>query len=241
MKTEIISNDLRGLEIYAKPFIFQVRENKKEFYYSEIGILVSCRYYPNTEDYSKNYRGKFVINVQYDYRSADDLNNFGFVKNTGTYGIDLFAKNLKEAMQMTLNFIDSEFISYKAFGGEKLEQKNKASIREVAKSESLHHLASSSNLWSEDNIYLTIVKNAGEFETLMTYRKVNENRHSAELKFQSKLSTRFSKDFGVNIKECAPTFTFRLGNFRNLTGLNTKEDLNKTQKNTLKHALKYYK
>jgi len=241
MKTEIISNDLRGLEIYAKPFVFQVRENKKEFYYSEIGILVSCRYYPKTEDYSKTYRGKFAVNVQYDYRSADDLSKFGFVKNTGTYGIDLFAKTLEEAMQMTLDFIESEFTSYRAFGGEKLKQKNKASIREVAKSQSLHHLASFSNLWSEDNIYLTIVKNAGEFDTLMNYRKVNENRHNAELKYQSKLSARFSKDFGVNIRECAPTFTFRLGNFQTLTGLNAKEDLNKNQKNTLQHALKYYR
>jgi len=239
--TEIINENLKGLCVYEKPFIFRVTEDKKRFYYSEIGVLVSCSFHKAKEGLNPKFTNKFVIEVQYDYRSGDDLENFGFVRNTGTYGIQLFAKTIKEAMQKTLDFLNSDFVNYRSFGSNKIiPQKNIVSIREVAKSECLHHLGCFIQYKEKDNFILKIIENAGETETLKKYIKINEDRHEANLKFQGKLANRFLNDFSFDIQKVISKFKFDLGGFKQKAEITDFEQLNPKQKNTLKKALNYY-
>ena len=237
-KTQIIEKDLKGLDIYLNPFIFMLSEDKKQFYYSETGVLVSARKYNNSNEYNKKYRGKFIVNVQYDYRSGDDLNNFGFCKNTGTYGIELFCDDLNDAITKTLDFLNSDFTDYRTFFGEKIEQKNIVSIREVAKSQSLHHNATFSKHIKEDDLYLKLIKACGEEETLNKYILINENREKASKKYLSKLENRFLKDFEFELKEIVLKFQISINKFNELI---KGKDLNENQKSTIKKVLKYYR
>ena len=236
-KKEIISNNLKGLCIYEKPFIFRITEDKKCFYYSETGILVSARKYKNSDDFNESYKSKFVVNIQYDYRSGDDLQNFGFVRNTGTYGKNIFCNNLEEAIQETLIFLNSDFVDYRQFSGEKIEQKNIVSIREVAKSQSLHHLSTFRNHIKEDDLYLKLLIACGEGETLNKYIKTNENREQADKKYLSKLENRFKKDFDFELKEIVSRFQIST----HLLKSRINEELNEKQQKTLQKVFKYFR
>lgn len=235
-KKEIISNDLRGFGVYDKPFIFRITEDKKQFYYCETGVLVSARKYPNIDDYNKTFKGKYVVNVQYDYRSGDDLQNFGFVRNTGTYGINLFCKNLDDAIQKTLEFLESDFVDYRTFRGEKIEQKNIVSVREVAKSQSLHHLSSFIDHIEGDNLYLKLLKNCGEYETFLKYVEINKNRHLSDLKYMQKLKNRFKKDFDLELDFFINHFKFSLSSFIK----KYDKELTPVQNYTIKKIIQYY-
>jgi hypothetical protein len=238
---EIVSNDFRGLDVYSKPNIFQISEDKKCFYYSEIGILANCKYYAAADTTNPKHSKKFILHIQYDYRSPDDLNNFGFVRNTGTYGTQFYLDTLEEAIEKTLEFINSDFIEYKTFAGEKINPIKKATVKEVAKSQSLHHLGMFFEHQKEDSIYLTIIKNAGEYNTLLEYKRRNEDRHKANLKFEKALKNRFLKDFNIELESCVYRFRFSLYEFKKFTGITDFEAINDNQKNTLKHIFKYYK
>lgn len=240
-KKEIVSNDFCGLPVYAKPNVFQITEDKERFYYSEIGILVSCKYCDKEETTNPIHGNKFILDIQYDYRSPDDIDNFGFVKNTGTYGTVFYLDSLDEAIEKTLSFIGSEFTDYRTFAGEKITPINKATVREVAKSQSLHHLGTFFEYQKEDNIYLTIIKNSGEYETLLYYKRRNEDRHKSDLKFVKALKSRFFKDFNIDLDSCVYRFRFSLHEFKNKTGITDFEAINDSQKNTLKHVFKYYR
>lgn len=239
--TEIIDENLKGLCVYEKPFIFRVTEDKKRFYYSEIGVLVSCSFSDESRTTNAKHLNKFVLEIQYDYRSADDLQNFGFVKNTGTYGEQFICKTINEAMQKTLDFLDSTFVNYRTFSGDLIPQINKATIREVAKSECLHHLGCFIQYKEKDNFILKIIENAGETETLKKYIKRNEDRHKANLKFQKKLANRFLTDFKFDIQKVISKFRFDLGRFQQKSEITDFEQLNPKQKHTLKKALNYYR
>jgi len=236
-KKEIIPNDLKGLCVYEKPFIFRITEDKKCFYYSETGILVSARKHENNQDLNKSYKNRFVVNIQYDYRSGDDLQNFGFVRNTGTYGMNLFCKNLEEAIQETLIFLNSDFVDYRSFSGEKIEQKNIVSIREVAKSQSLHHISTFRNHIKENDLYLKLLIACGEGETLKKYIQINENREQADKKYLSKLENRFKKDFDFELKEIINCFQISLHLLKN----RISEELNEKQQKTLQKVFKYFR
>lgn len=238
--TEIIDENLKGLCVYEKPFIFRVTEDKKRFYYSEIGVLVSCSFSDESRTTNIKHLNKFVLEVQYDYRSADDLENFGFVQNTGTYGEQFFCDTIEEAMQKTLDFLNSTFVNYRTFSRELIPQTKSATIREVAKSQCLHHLGAFLKYQDKDNFILNIIENAGETETLKKYVKRNEDRHQANLKFQSKLANRFLTDFNFDIQKVISRFRFDLGGFQKVAEITDFDTLNPKQKKTLKKALNYY-
>lgn len=236
-KTETLNPENKGLDIYLKPFIFQISEDKKRFYYSEIGILVSAHLSAEGEFYQEKRNNKFIVSVQYDYRSGDDLNNFNFCKNTGTYGKDLIFENLEEAINGTLDFLDSDFTQYKTFHGETIEQQNIVSVREVAKSQSLHHCAGFREHIKEDDLYLNLIIKAGEEDTLNLYTAINENRWTAEKKYRSKLNNCFLENFGFDVSEVVIRFRVYLGNMEKKIKF---EDMNPKQKNIIKHLYKYY-
>lgn len=236
-KTETLNPENKGLDIYLKPFIFQISEDKKRFYYSEIGVLVSAHLSTKGEFYQEKINNKFIVSVQYDYRSGDDLNNFNFCKNTGTYGKDLIFDNLEDAINGTLDFLDSDFTQFKTFHGETIEQQNIVSVREVAKSQSLHHCASFREHIKKDDLYLNLIIKAGEEEELNRYTAINENRFKAELKFRSKLSSTFLENFGFEVSEIVIRFKVHLGNMEKKIKF---EDMNPKQKNIIRHLFRYY-
>jgi len=240
-KTEIITNDLKGLCVYEKPFIFIITEDKKCFYYSEIGVYVSCRFHKKEEFLNPKMCNKFVLDISHDYRSGDDLNTFGFVKNTGTYGINFICKTLEEAIQKTLEYLNSDFVNYYTWGTrEKIAQKNIVTIREAAKSQCLHHYSSYERLYNSNDFTMKIIEAAGELETLKNHIKTNENRHNSDLKYQGKLSEKFKNVFGFDLKKCVYQFRFDLYQFKKLANLEDFRELEESKKPIIKKIINWY-
>lgn len=244
-KKETISNDLKGLCVYEKPFVFRITEDNKQFYYSEIGIYVSCKFYKKEEFLNSKMCNKFVLDISHDYRSGDDLKKFGFVKNTGTYGKQFICKTIEEAINKTLEFLNSDFVDYHEFGTygtkNRIEQKNIVSVREVAKSQCLHHYSSYERLYNSNDFTMKIIEASREIETLKKYIQTNENRHNSELKYRIKLSNKFSCIFDFDVKKCINQFKFDLFEFKKLAKLEDFKQLPENQKPIIKKLINYYK
>lgn len=237
-KTETINPNNKGLDIYLNPFVFQISEDKKCFYYSEIGVLVSGKFHADEEELNKKWRNKFVVDIQYDYRSGDDINKFGYVSNTGTYASTLFCDNLEDAINKTLDFLNSDFVNYRTFGGEKIKQKNIYSIREIAREQNLRHHAMFIDHVKKDSLYLNLIKKAGDEEKLNKYIAIEKNRDIANQKYISKLSNRFLNDFGFELKTIVYQFKASLYEFQKHIKL---EECTDRKKYTIRKVFQYYK
>ncbi len=244
-KTKIISDNYK--DVYSIPYTVCMTKDKKYFHYSEIGVLCSCLYHKKNVDYQENWHDKFVLHISYDYRSADNLNNFGFVKHTGTFGKNIFCDSIEEAIQKMFEFLDSEFV-LRDFSGEIIPQKNKATVREVAKAQSLHHIAGYYKLYEGDSIYKTIIINSGQKETLEKYINTYKNREKTEFKYKDKINKKFKDCFSLDIRPFINgSYTFPLQSFFNAMNTDYKnfkeyyESLTKEKQSCLKHIINYYK
>lgn len=239
-KKEIIVKDLKGLAIYEKPFVFRITKDLKSFYYSEVGVIVNCSFHKEEAFLNPKMCNKYVLTIQYDYRSSDDLQKFGFVKESGTYGEQFICETIDEAIGKTLEFLSSDF-EFATYEGKKVTaQKNIVAVREVSKSQCLHHYSSYERLYNSNDLMMKIIEASGELETLKKYIQINKNRHNAELKYSNKLSKKFNSVFGFDLMKCIYNFTFDFYKFKKLAGLNHFDELQEIQKPIIKKVLHYY-
>jgi len=242
---KIIKENVKITDAYEMPNAYIIDKDGLYFVFACVGIISSCKY-QKAEDYlNPLWHNKFVLSIQYDYRSGDDLQKFGFVKNTGTYGVNFNCKTLEEAIQKTLNYLSSDFVDYHEFGTygtkNRIEQKNIVSVREVAKSQCLHHYSSYERLYNSNDFTMKIIEVSGELETLKRYIKTNENRHNSEIKYQNKLATKFKNVFGFDVQKCIYQFKFDLFQFKKLVKLEDFKKLPEEQKPIIKKLINYYK
>ena len=237
---KLIKETVNITDAYKKPNTYIISTDKKYFCFASIGIISSCKYQPE-EDFINPIRcNKFILSVQYDYRSGDDLSAFKWVKNTGTYGHTFYCNTLEDAIKKHEDFINGDFEDYRTFHGDKIEQINKASIKEVAKSQCLHHFGMFPNLLERNDIYLQIIKNSGEMPELNKYIERYKHNRYADEKYSNKVKNRFLLDFGQPLEIFVHNWHFYIVGFMNKFNFKGLGDLNKKQRVTIKKVINLY-
>lgn len=244
MNTIIIHDKIKGLDFYThKPYTFLVSEDKQTFYYSEVGVLVSAKFYgkeySNPEYITENFLNpnwsnpraeKFAVNIQYDYRKPEDINSFGFCDNSGTRSVELFFNTLECAKKGVLDFLNSRF-----FGHETV------TFRDVALSQSLHHSAQFSRYRTKPCIYEEIITKSKYHNTYEEYKRIYILRYESYIKYRDKLHRKFSTVFGLEIKDfISNAFRFEIGRFLKQTGFSIEELKEGENKNLIKKVIRLY-
>jgi len=237
---KIIKENVKITDAYEMPNAYIIDKDGLCFVFACVGIISSCKY-QKAEDYlNPLWHNKFVLSIQYDYRSGDDLNSFKWVKNTGTYGETFFCDTLEDAIKKHEDFINRTFENYRTFHGDKIEQINKATIKQVAKSQSLHHYSMFPNLLERNDIYLQIIKNSGEMTELNKYIDRYNNNRVADEKYLNKVKNRFLSDFGQPLELFIHNWHFYITGFMNKFNFKNVDDLNKKQQVTIRKVIHLY-
>jgi len=186
-----------GLEVYEKLDVWQISEDRNCAYFATVGICISIRYYDDDSVYlNTNWKNKFVAEVQYDYRNPDTIDNFAFVKLSGTYGHHLFFNTLDEAMKGCEDFLDEDFEGVCEFYDRKIISTTKLPRKEVAKKAFFHHYGMFPDL---HDFRTSALKDTPYFEEYVSYRDRYKNRADSDEKYRLKIDKVFLEEFGFDV------------------------------------------
>lgn len=235
---------IKGLDVYSShPYKFLISEDRKVFYYSEVGILISAKFYDKNyadpqyiEDnflnpnWSTPRANKYAIDIQYDYRDPKDLNNYNYCNNTGTRSTSIFFETIEDSVKGIFDFLNSKF-----------KEGSNATFRDVALKQSLHHTARFIKYNKSYSLAEDIILKSKHSDLYKQIIENYKNRDLAEKKYLSKLSAKFESVFKKPLIDFVyPSCKFDLSRFLIFIKQDLKSVKNNPDIKLIKSVIKYY-
>ena len=126
----------KGLEVYTKPNVWQVSEDKERAYFATAGITISIRYYEDSDSYNDHFRDMYEIEIQHDSVNPDE-NPYDSYK-FGTYGERKLFKTIDKCIKYADKYLNSDLRLWEFVGREEIPIINKKSRLECAKTAFIH-------------------------------------------------------------------------------------------------------
>ena len=192
----------KGLEVYTKPNVWLVSEDKERVYFATAGITITIRYFEDSDSYNDHFRDMHEIEIQHDYVNPDE-NPYESWKH-GTYGERKLFKTIEECINYANEYLNDDLKLWEFVSGKEIPILNKTSRLESARTSFIHKSPDPDSKEETDNFWTVHLRNSSEEikEEVRKARKVYENRKRADLKYRKKLRKAFNDTFGFDVDKC---------------------------------------